>query len=184
MNHHRWTTLLTLTTTFALARPAAADKLPDPPSASITSPADGAMFDAPAMIDVELDVYEGTGIDSIDLWVDGGSVEQDAEAPYGFTGVALSEGMHELLVVVNGSDGIGYPSEAVTVAVLGDGGTGSDSGGDTGSGTTGGEGSSSTSGDQGSSSGCSSATTPKDAGMLGLGLVGLIALAATRRRRE
>lgn len=183
-------TCFTLAATMLVATTASADKLPDPPSAVITSPVDGDMFEGdPAVIDVELDVLVGTGLDSIDLFVDDASVAQVTANPWTFTGVELAEGMHTLYVVANGSDGIGYPSPTITVAVVppaeipetGDESTG-EAGGD-GTGEAGGDTSGSgTSGESGSSGKCSVTRNTGGAGLLGLGLFGFAILGLTRRR--
>jgi MYXO-CTERM domain-containing protein len=179
-------TCFTLAATLLVATTASADKLPDPPSAQISSPVDGMMFEgAPATIDVELEVLSGTGLDSIDLFVDDASVAQVTASPYTFTNVQLAEGMHTLYVVVNGSDGIGYPSETISVAVVAGGETGGD-----GTGTAGGSGdeaSGGTTSDSGGETGdtagkCSATGTTGGAGLLGLGLFGFAILGLTRRR--
>lgn len=177
-------TCFTLAATMLVATTASADKLPGAPSAEITSPVDGMMFEgAPAVTDVVLDVYVGDGLDSIDLFVDDASVAQVTASPYTFTGVELAEGMHTLYVLVNGSDGIGYPSQTITVAVVAGGetsgeGTGTDggSGGTSGGSTTGDGGESSSAGK------CSASGTTGGAGLLGLGLFGFAILGLTRRR--
>jgi MYXO-CTERM domain-containing protein len=178
-------TCFTLAATMLVATAASADKLPDPPSAVITSPIDGMMYEGTAaVINVELEVLIGTGLDSIDLFVDDESIAQITAEPWTFTNVELAAGMHTLYVVANGSDGIGYPSPTVAVAVVagpsGDEGTGTDgeSGGTTGTGTTGDGG-----GETSSSSGkCSATNATGGAGLLGLGLFGFAILGLTRRR--
>jgi MYXO-CTERM domain-containing protein len=179
-------TCFTLAAIMLVATTASADKLPDPPSAEITSPVDGMMYEGSvAVINVELEVLIGTGLDNIDLFVDDASVAQITAEPWSFANVELTEGMHTLYVVANGSDGIGYPSPTVTVAVLaagetGDEGTDTDgeSGGTTGTGTT-----SDGGGETGSSSGkCSATNATGGAGLLGLGLFGFAILGLTRRR--
>lgn len=183
-------TCFTLAATMFVATTASADKLPDPPSAQITAPVDGMMFEgAPAVIDVELDVFTGTGLDNIDLFVDDASVAQVTANPWTFADVELAEGMHTLYVVVNGSDGIGYPSPTITVAVIAGGETG-ETGGE-GTGTDGGSGGESTGtgttseggGESGGSSGgCSITGKAGGAGLLGLGLFGFALLGLPRRR--
>jgi uncharacterized membrane protein YgcG len=181
-------TCFTLVATMFVATSASADKLPDPPSAEITSPVDGMMFEgAPGVIDVEVEVLTGTGLDNVDLLVDDVSVGQLTASPWTFTDIELAEGMHTLLVVANGSDGVGYPSESITVAVVAAGdtgeGTGTDGGsaGESGTGTTseGGSG-----GESGGSSGssCSTTSAAGGIGVLGLGLFGLSLLVFPRRR--
>lgn len=183
-------TCFSLAATMLVATTASADKLPDPPSASIISPTDGEMFEgAPAVIAVECDVAFGTGLDNIELFVDEVSAGQVTAAPWTFADVELAEGMHALYVVANGSDGIGYPSPTINVAVVAGGGeTGGESGED-GTGTGGGSGGESSGGgtssegaeDDGGSKGCSTTTTG-GIGLLGLGLFGLAALGLSRRR--
>ena len=57
----------------------------------------------------------------IELRVDGSTVGTLSEAPWTFTGVALGEGMHELVAVAIVPGGDEYPSPTVQVAVLDDG---------------------------------------------------------------
>ena len=142
------------------------------------------MFEgAPATIDVECEVFDGTGLTNIDLFVDDASIGQLTAAPWTFDDVELAEGMHSLYVVANGTDGIGYPSQTITVAVVAGGETGGE-----GTGTDGGSGSESASagtstegGETGpTGNGCS--TTNPGTGLLGLGLLGFAVLGLTRRR--
>jgi uncharacterized protein (TIGR03382 family) len=178
-------TCFTLAATMLVATTAHADKLPDPPSAEITSPADGAMFEgAPALIDVECEVLTGTGLDDVELFVDDVSTAQLTAAPWTFADVELPEGMHSLYVVANSSDGIGYPSATITVAVVAGGETGETGGG---TGTDGGSGSesggtTSDGGETGASSGGCSTTERTGTGLLGLGLLGFAILGLRRRR--
>jgi MYXO-CTERM domain-containing protein len=183
----RLPTCFTLAATMLVATTASADKLPDPPSASIISPADGAMFEgAPALVDVECEVLTGTGLDNIDLFVDDASVGQLTAAPWTFSDVSLEEGMHSLYVVANGSDGVGYPSATIMVAVVAGGETGGEGTGEGGgSGDEGDVGGTTTDdgGETGTSSGnCSTTERNGGAGLLGLGLLGLAILGLGRRR--
>jgi MYXO-CTERM domain-containing protein len=114
--------LTALLTVSALALPssARADVSESPPSVQITAPADGDMVASP--LDVTLQVYEGDfGLDRVELRVDGSTVATLSEAPWTFTGVALGEGMHELVAVAIVPGGDEYPSPTVQVAVLDDG---------------------------------------------------------------
>lgn len=104
-----------------LTTPAQADVPNSPPSVSIISPTDGQMFDGPtATIDVYLEAFGGDeGIARIDLRVDGATVMTDADTPYGFEGVELTEGMHTLeAVAVSAAGGGDFPSEPVEIVVL------------------------------------------------------------------
>jgi MYXO-CTERM domain-containing protein len=176
-------TCFTLAATMFVATTASADKLPDPVSIEITSPAHGTMLEgAPATLDVVVEVF-GTA-DDIELFVDDVSVAQvPAAAPWTFVGVELAEGMHSLQAVAN-LDGIGYGSPTISVAVVAGGETGEtgsegtgEAGGDTsGSGTT------TTNEGGGSSGGCSTTRAAGGAGLLGLGLFGFAILGLTRRR--
>lgn len=176
-------TCFTLAATMFVATTASADKLPDPVSVSITSPADGTMFEgAPALIDVEVEVF-GTP-DNIELFVDDVSVGQiQPMTPWTFADVELAEGMHTLQAVAN-LDGLGYGSQTVAVAVVAGGETGSegtgDAGGDAGESTTGTT--SEGGGESSSSGGCSTTGKLGGAGLLGLGLFGFAILGLTRRR--
>jgi MYXO-CTERM domain-containing protein len=179
-------TSFTLAATMLVASSASADKLPDPVSVDITSPSDGQMFEgAPATIDVTIDVSGENLVETVDLFVDDASVAQVATAPWTFTNVMLAEGMHTIYVVAN-SEGIGYPSPTISVAVVAGGETGSE-----GTGTDGGSGSETGTGtgtDDGPvstpsvGSYCSTTGTDHDSGLLGLGLFALAALGLTRRR--
>jgi MYXO-CTERM domain-containing protein len=177
-------TSFTLAATMLVATSASADKLPDPVTVDITSPSDGQMFEgAPATIDVMLNVSGENLVESIDLFVDDASVAQVTVAPWTFTNVMLAEGMHTIYVVAN-SEGIGYPSPTIAVAVVAGGETGEGTGTDGGSGSESGTGT----GDDGPvstpsvGSYCSTTGTDNDSGLLGLGLFALAALGLTRRR--
>jgi MYXO-CTERM domain-containing protein len=169
-----------------VATTASADKLPDPVTVEITSPEHGAMIEgAPAIIDVELAVSGSDLVDNIDLFIDDVAVAQIAAEPWTFTDVELAEGMHYLRAVAN-SDGVGYMSSDVYVAVVaadetGTGGEGT--GTDGGSGGTSTGGTTSDGGSETSSSGkCSTTGRTGDAGLLGLGLLGFAILGLSRRR--
>jgi MYXO-CTERM domain-containing protein len=191
MSTHRAPKLLALATclgaTFLASSPAAADTLPDPPAATISSPMDGAMFEgAPAIIAVELAVTSADLIDSIDLYVDGEATMQDVDAPFGFTDVELGEGMHSLYVTVTSEGAVAFTSPTVNVAVIADAGeTGGTAGTDGGT-TNGGGDTNSGGGDSSDESGscsCSSANAGLG-GLLGLGFMGLAVFATTRRRED
>jgi MYXO-CTERM domain-containing protein len=178
-------TCLTLAATMFVATSASADKLPDPVTVEIASPADGTMIEgAPATIDVVVTVFGSP--DNIELFVDDVSVAQIAPAdPFTFTGVELAEGMHTLRAAGNLA-GIGYNSPDIDVAVVAGGETGEE-----GTGTAGGSGDeagNSTTSDGGTEStpstgsACSTTRTNNDTGLLGLGLLGLAVLGLTRRR--
>jgi MYXO-CTERM domain-containing protein len=178
-------TSFTLAATMLVATSASADKLPDPVTVDITSPSDGQMFEgAPATIDVMLNVSGGNLVESVDLFVDDASVAQVAVAPWTFTNVMLAEGMHTIYVVAN-SEGIGYPSPTITVAVVAGGETGEGTGTDGGSGSESGNGTGTDDGPVSTpsvGSYCSTTGTDHDTGLLGLGLFALAALGLTRRR--
>ena len=185
MNLHRssilWAASL-LSPILLLATPAHADVPNEPPSGSITSPTDGQMFDGPtATIDVVLQTSPGDeGIGSVQLLVDDTVVSTDTEAPYGFEGVEITEGMHTLIAVVVSSLGDEFPSEPVEIVVLasaeesGDGSTGES--GTTSSGGT-------TAGTPPEAKGCSlAAGTQYGAGLILISLFGLLTLAPRRRK--
>jgi MYXO-CTERM domain-containing protein len=178
-------TCFTLAATMFVATTASADKLPDPVTIEITSPAHGMMFEgAPTTLDVVTQVT-GTA-DDIELLVDDVSVAQvPAAAPWTFTSIELAEGMHSLQAIAY-LDGVGYGSPTISVAVVAGGETGGE-----GTGTDGGSGGETTAGGTtsegggesgGSSGGCSITGATGGAGLLGLGLFGFAILGLTRRR--
>jgi hypothetical protein len=180
-------TALIALSTLALPGSAKADVAEDPPSATITSPQDGEMFEgAPVTLDVTLDVFLGDmGLDRIELRIDDATVGMLTQAPWTFEGVMLDEGMHSLVAVAIIPGGEEFPSSVVNVAVFastdtGDG-TGSDTAGDTASDEVGETGTGSGGGDEGGK-GCSVATRT---GLGGAALAGfmMLGLAGIRRRQ-
>ncbi len=163
----KFTRMLFLTASIAssslgFASVAAADVGPDPSSATITSPEDGASFEgAPASIDVVLDVFvTELGLDRVELRVDGATVATLSQAPWTFTGVSLDEGMHELVAVaIAGADE--NPSAPVNVVVLA--GAGSETG---------------------KTKGCSVIDPTRLGGGLALTGVLVLGIAGIRRRRD
>lgn len=157
---------------------ALADVPNEPPSVQITSPVTGATFAGPtATIDVVLDAYPGDdGISSILLQIDGTTVATDMDAPYGFEGVEVDEGMHSLVAVAVSSGLAEYPSSAVDIVVFAADGTSDTSG-------TSGSGDSSDTDSGAASKGCATSGNKLGAGGVMI-LIGLLSLGFARRRPE
>ena len=104
--------------------PAAADIPPDPPTARIVSPEDGASFEGPtASVDIVTQTTLDEQLASVILRVDGEDVATADTAPWDFPGVELSEGMHTLMTVAVANDMEQTPSFEVNVVVFGAGET-------------------------------------------------------------
>jgi MYXO-CTERM domain-containing protein len=175
-------TCFTFAATMLVATTASADKLPDPVTVEITSPAHGTMYEgAPAIIDVELYVTGADLVENIDLYVDDVAVAQIAAAPWTFTDVELAEGMHYLRAVAN-YDGTGYMSSNVYVAVVAGAETGEEGTATDGGDVTSGDSTTSEGGETSGSSGKCSITDRNGGAALGFGLLGLAALGLMRRR--
>lgn len=176
MKSHHILLPLALAPALFFSSTAHADIPNEPPSVQITSPTTGATFDGPtATFDVVLDAFPGDdGIASIALRIDGQTVATDMDAPYGFEGVEVGEGMHSLVAVAaSAADQSEYPSTNVDIVVFAAGDTGT---GDSGTTTT---------GDGGESKGCATTSGTNRLGTGGAMLfIGLLSLGLARRRRE
>ncbi|HPA16325.1 MAG TPA: putative Ig domain-containing protein [Verrucomicrobiae bacterium] len=84
--------------------------------ASILSPAPGAVFHAPAQIDIAADV-QGDGIARVEFHANGQKIGEAGEAPYQFRWTEVAPGVYRLTVVAVHADGTITESEAVLIVV-------------------------------------------------------------------
>ncbi|RMG98636.1 MAG: PEP-CTERM sorting domain-containing protein [Deltaproteobacteria bacterium] len=113
----------------ALFGPAQADDTP--PSVTITSPADGAMYEAGASFQITADASDDVGVQQVDLYVDGSFSQSDGTAPYGWNVENIPAGTYTFYAVARDLSGNEAQSNEVTIEVTEAGGSGGDpSGGD------------------------------------------------------
>jgi MYXO-CTERM domain-containing protein len=156
-----------------------------PPTVSITSPADGDTFDAPADIDIAVDAADDTGYLKVVSLSINGEIQPitDDDEPWGFAGVQFPEGQWVLRAVAEDYAGNVVESAPIGIGVGQDapdvpddtGGTGGEEGTGSGGGLTDGE-----MGGGKDGCACSSDGDGQGAGWLALGL---LAVARRRRRR-
>ncbi|MEX1362585.1 MAG: Ig-like domain-containing protein [Nannocystaceae bacterium] len=185
-----------------------------PPTVSITYPADGDTFDTGASFTITVAASDDQAIESVILFSNDQEQGADGSEPYGWEVADIQDGVYELSVLAVDVAGNETTSSTVTIAVgtdvppptTGDGGDGGNSGGDgngdggsAGGSDGGGDGGDSVGGDDGSlppgygqqfgddagDAGCTcrSSGVAQDRGMT-FGLLGLLMLGATRRRRR
>jgi MYXO-CTERM domain-containing protein len=161
------------------------------PTAVITEPVSGTVFDGPqASIDILIDAQdEGHGVKSVTLEINGDVIATDEHAPWGFGNAQFPAGGWILVAVAEDWNGNVGASEPVAIGVGqdppelptgdgdgdGDGETGgptTDTGGDLGDPSTDGDG------------GCACAATPGDRGTPLAIALGLLGLAGIRRREH
>jgi hypothetical protein len=93
-----------------------------PPTASITSPASGASFTAPATITVTAAAADQDGaVSRVDFFRDGQAIGSDTTAPYSVTWSNVAAGTYSLTATSFDDDGASATSAAVTVTVNGGG---------------------------------------------------------------
>ncbi len=115
----------------ALFGPAQADE--SPPTVAITSPTDGAVFEAGASFEITAEASDDVAVQQLDLYVDGAFSQSDGSAPYGWSVEQIPAGTYTFHVVARDVSGNEAQSDPVTVEVqeAGGGGSGGDpSGGD------------------------------------------------------
>ncbi len=86
------------------------------PTTAITSPADGATVYGPTTVTAT--ASDNTGVTSVDLQVDGTTVDSDTSSPYSFTWNATAAGGHTLRTVAKDAAGNTGTSAAVNVTVV------------------------------------------------------------------
>lgn len=196
-----------LLTLFGPAMPDAA-----PPSVVITYPSDGSTFAVDASFTITVDASDDQGIESVTLFSNGSEQGSDPSEPFGWEVNGIGEGVYELYVVALDTAGNETASDVVTIVVgdavpppSGDGGS-ADGGSADGGGSDGGDdgvgdgsgGDDGVSGDDASlppgygqqigddpnasGCGCHSDAPARRGGTFGL--IGLMLLGATRRRRR
>ena len=158
-----------------------------PPTVVIENPLDGDNFEAPASVDIFLEVDDDWGIGSIGLYVDGELVSSESSPPWAFENAQFPAGSYTLVAVAEDYSGNVGESEAVTFTVGGEGsGDGDSEGGseeggldeglDGGTGFDGGF-------DDRGTEGCACSTRDSET-PLGWGAMLLLALGLRSRRRS
>jgi len=117
------------------------------PTAAITYPLDGEVFEPGASFDIEVDVSDDVQVTNVALYVDGEIQGNDGSAPYGPWPVTnIPNGIYEFYIEATDVVGNATISPVVTISVNTDGlpppddsGGGDDSGGDEGGDDTGGD---------------------------------------------
>ena len=90
-----------------------------PPDVSITTPTDGASFPAgTATLSVEVAAADPhSGVNRVELKIDGKSVGKDTRAPWVFESVALTPGEHTLVATADNYDGRVGTSKPVKITL-------------------------------------------------------------------
>lgn len=95
----------------------------NPPAVTITSPANGAAFAAPATIDFAADASDSDGaIVQVDFYANGSSVGSDTTSPYAITWSNVAAGAYSLTARATDDGGLPTTSNAVTITVQPPGG--------------------------------------------------------------
>jgi hypothetical protein len=90
-----------------------------PPSVSLTAPANGATFTAPATITVDATASDADGtIARVDFYRDSTLIGSDTSSPYSVTWSSVPAGSHTLTAVARDNDGATTTSSARTVTVV------------------------------------------------------------------
>ena len=91
-----------------------------PPTVSITSPANGATFTAPATITLNATAADTDGtVASVEFFANGQSIGTDASSPYSFTWSNVTAGTYSVTAVARDNANATRTSAAVTVTVTG-----------------------------------------------------------------
>jgi hypothetical protein len=115
-----------------------------PPTASITSPHDGEVFAVGSMFDIAVNVSDDSGVEVVELYLDGALSSADMSDPFGpWPVVDAIAGSYEIYIVAKDTSGKETMSDVVHFEVTEDGAppvdptgddNGSDDGGDSGDG--------------------------------------------------
>lgn len=90
----------------------------DPPSVSITSPADGTTFTAPASITIDASASDPDGtVSLVEFLADGTLLGQDASAPYSYTWTNVAGGSYALTARATDNQGASTTSASVSISV-------------------------------------------------------------------
>jgi glucose/arabinose dehydrogenase len=93
------------------------------PTVTLTKPAGGSSYEAPASIVLEADAHDSDGmIKRVDFYENGNLVGSDATSPYQFTWATSASGSHALTAVAVDNLDLATTSAAVTVTVTAAGG--------------------------------------------------------------
>lgn len=89
-----------------------------PPTVSITSPADGAKFTAPAMIPIEAGAADSDGtVNKVEFFAGANKLGEDASAPYRYDWANVAPGSYVLTARATDDKGVTTTSTPVTVTV-------------------------------------------------------------------
>ena len=91
-----------------------------PPNVSITSPANGASYTAPASMTINASASDSNGtVSRVDFYAGGTLLGSDASSPYSFNWTAVAAGSYSLTAVAVDNGGASTTSGAVNVTVSG-----------------------------------------------------------------
>jgi regulation of enolase protein 1 (concanavalin A-like superfamily) len=97
-----------------------------PPTVSLTAPASGAAFVAPATITVSANASDPEGaLSKVDFYANGSLIGSDTTAPYSISWAGVAAGSYSLTAVARDAAGNATTSAAVSITVSGSTGTGS-----------------------------------------------------------
>lgn len=89
-----------------------------PPSISITGPAAGAIFTAPATVTITANATDSNGtVTQVEFFVDGASVGVDTSSPYSVTANNVAAGPHSLTATATDNAGAKTTSGAINITV-------------------------------------------------------------------
>ncbi len=101
------------------ARPLSPTSTP-PPTVSLTGPANGATYTAPANMSITATASDSNGtVSRVDFYAGGTFLGSDASSPYSFNWTAVAAGSYSLTAVAVDNGGASTTSGAVNVAVSG-----------------------------------------------------------------
>ena len=90
-----------------------------PPDVSVTAPAEGASFTAPASITVNAAASDSDGnVQQVEFFANGASIGTDTTSPYSVTWTGVSAGTYALAAIATDNEGATTTSNVVNVTVL------------------------------------------------------------------
>jgi len=96
----------------------------NPPSVSITSPANGATFAAPATVTINANASDSDGsVTKVEFYQGATKLGEDSSSPYSTTWSSVAAGTYSLTAVATDDDGAATSSSPVSITVTGGGGS-------------------------------------------------------------
>ncbi|MEJ7712618.1 MAG: Ig-like domain-containing protein [Pyrinomonadaceae bacterium] len=88
------------------------------PAVSLTSPVNGAVFTAPANININANAGDSDGsVNTVEFYANGALIGADQTAPYGITWSGVAAGSYSLTAIVTDDAGAATTSNAITMTV-------------------------------------------------------------------